>query len=535
MKRNNAHAIIPSDSVQLCLEDGIKRIELLLEETYGPYGKNIIFDRKNISNPELFKNGSKIIRNLRTNNEIENLVFLMLEDSFQKINSISGDGTKTFFLILSYLVLNGFKNITQNTYSLETKIGITKTLNYALKILNDKSLPITTKKFWDKVLERYIPQEDNLVDIFREAFEKIGKTGQLKIRTETGKKSNLVLERGMQISRGYFSPYFMTDTKKMTVQFENPYILVSLQKVTLDDGYFIRLLEPIIYEKKPLVIVSSDIDEQALSTLILNKINGILDIAYIKIPQTFLYDKTVLEDLALYTNAKLITSSRDWKSIQRSDLGQVNKILLTKTKSIFWAKYGLQEELIEKKCQDLKQQILFSDSDYENEKREDRRRNFTGANAIIEIGGVTDLESSDLRSRTEIGLLGAQACLYEGVLPGGGLSFLQLTEELENWSRSNLYGNSISGSKLVINSLIKPIQTLMEQQIDKNTLIPQSLSKLEKIKKIQDLYSSYDIKQDKIKNIVDSGILDSFKSIRIGLQTAASLTYSILSIANIII
>ena len=339
----------------------------------------------------------------------------------------------------------------------------------------------------------------------------------------------------MQISRGYFSPYFMTDTKKMTVQFENPYILVSLQKITLDDGYFIRLLEPIIYEKKPLIIVSSDIDEQALSTLILNKINGILDIAYIKIPQTFLYDKTVLEDLALYTNAKLIISSRDWKSMQRSDLGQVNKILLTKTKSIFWAKSGLQEELIEKKCQDLKQQILFSDSDYENEKREDRRRNFTGANAIIEIGGITDLESSDLRSRTEIGLLGARACLYEGVLPGGGLSFLQLTEELENWSRSNLYGNSISGSKLVINSLIKPIQTLMEQQIDKNTLIPQSLSKLEKIKKIQDLYSSYDIKQNKIKNIVDSGILDSFKSIRIGLQTAASLTYSILSIANIII
>ena len=535
MKRDNPHAIIPSDSVQLCLEDGIKRIALLLGETYGPSGKNIIFDRKNISNPELFKNGSKIIRNLRTNNEVEILVYLMLEDSFQKINSVSGDGTKTFFLILSYLVLNGFKNITQNTYSLETKIGITKTLDYALKILNDKSLPITTKKFWDKVLERYIPNEDNLVAIFREAFEKIGKTGQLKIRTETGKKSSLILERGMQISRGYFSPYFMTDTNKMTVQFENPYILVSLQKITLDDGYLIRLLEPIIYEKKPLIIVSSDIDEQALSTLILNKIIGVLDIAYIKIPQTFLYDKTVLEDLALYTNAKLIISSRDWKSVKKSDLGQVNKILLTKTKSIFWAKSGVHDELIEKKCQDLKQQILFSDSDYENEKREDRRRNFTGANAIIEIGGVTDLETSDLRSRTEIGLVGARACLYEGVLPGGGLSFLQLTEELENWARSNLHGNSISGSKLVINSLIKPIQTLMEQQINKNTLIPQSLSKLEKIKKIQDLCSSYDIKQNKIKNIVDSGILDSFKSIRIGLQTAASLTYSILSIANIII
>jgi len=295
------------------------------------------------------------------------------------------------------------------------------------------------------------------------------------------------------------------------------------------------LLEPIIYEKKPLLIVSSDIDEQALSTLILNKINGILDVAYIKVPQTFLYDKTVLEDLALYTNAKLIENARDWKLLTRSDFGQVDKILLTKTKSIFWAKSSLQQELIEKKCQDLKQQILFSDSDYENEKREDRRRNFSDANAIVEIGGITDLESSDLRARAEIGVLGAKACLYEGILPGGGVSFVQLIEELENWSRTNLYGSSLSGSKLVINSLLKPIQTLMEQQKDSSTIIRKSLRNLENIKNLNDLNITYDLKQNKFVSILDSGILDSFKSIRISLQTASSLTYSILSIANIII
>ncbi len=535
MKTINTHSIIPSDQVQSYFEDGINKIGLLFEETYGPSGKNILFDRKDKNNPELFKNGSKIIRNLRTKNQLDNLLFLMLEDSFQKINNVSGDGTKTFFLITSYLVLNGFKNIIQNVYSLETKIGITKTINYALKILNDKTLSINTKEFWDKVISRYIPEDDNLTEIFREAFEQIGKSGQLKITTETGKKSNLVIERGMQISRGYFSPYFMTDARKMLVSFENPYILVTSQKVNIDDGYLIKLLEPIIYEKKPILIISSEIDEQALSTLILNKINGVLDIAYIKVPQTFLYDKTILEDLALYTNAKLITSLRDWKLMQRSDLGQVEKAVITKTKSIFWAKSGAQEKLIQKKCQDLKQQILFSDSDYENEKREDRRKNFTGANATIEIGGITDIETTDLRSRTEIGLVAAKSCLYEGVLPGGGLSFIQLTEELENWSRSNLYGSSVNGSKLVIKALIKPLQTLLARQSDNNTIIPKSLNNLEKIKKVKNIYSSYDIKQNKIVNIKDSGILDSYKSIRIGLQTTTSLTYSILSIANIIL
>ena len=154
MKKTSNHAIIPSDSVQSHLEEAITKVGLLLKETYGPSGKNIIFDKKETINPELFKNGSRIIRNLRTDNQVENLIFLMLEDSFQKINGVSGDGTKTFFLILSYLVLNGFKTILQNTYSLETKLGITKTINYALKILNDRALPVTTKEFWNKVLER---------------------------------------------------------------------------------------------------------------------------------------------------------------------------------------------------------------------------------------------------------------------------------------------------------------------------------------------------------------------------------------------
>lgn len=535
MKRINTHSIIPYDQVQSYFEDGLRKIGLLLKETYGPCGKNIMFDTKGSNNPELYKSGSKIIKNLRTKNQLDNLLFLILEDSFQKINNVSGDGTKTFFLITSYLVLNGFKTILQNVYSLETKIGITKTINYALKILNDKTLPISTKEFWNKVIDRYIPEDDNLTEIFKEAFEKVGKAGQLKLITETGKKSNLIVERGMQISRGYFSPYFMTDTKKMLVTFNNPYVLVTNQKVTTEDGYLINLLEPIIYEKKPILIISSDIEEEALSTIILNKINGIIDIAYIKVPQTFLYDKTILEDLALYTNAKLINSARSWKLMERSDLGQVEKVVVTKTKSIFWAKTGAQEKLIQKKCQDLKQQILFSDSDYENEKREDRRRNFSGANGTIEIGGITEIESSDLRLRTEIGLVGAKACLYEGVLPGGGVSFIQLTEELENWSRSNLHGNSVNGSKLVINALIKPIQTLLTQQTNNNSILSRSLTNLEKIKNVKNISSSYDIKHDKIVHLTESGILDSFKSIRIGLQTATSLTYSILSIANIIL
>ena len=535
MKQLNTNYVIPYENVQFYLEDGIKKIALLIEETYGPSGKNILFDAKLSTNPEVLKNGSKIIRQLRTGNQVENLIFLMLEDSFAKINSTTGDGTKTFFLLTSSIVLNGFKYIIQNSSALETKIGITKTINYALKILNEKSIPISTKDFWHQVIQRYIPGESNLQLIIEEAFEKIGKSGQIKIKSETGKKTELILERGMQISRGYFSPYFVTDTDKMNIEFSNPYILLTSKKIILEDGYLINLLEPIIYEKRPLLIISPEIDEQALSSLVLNKVNGIIDIAYVKLPQTFNFDKSLLEDLALYTNAKLITSNLDWKGMNRSNLGQAEKILITKTKTVFWAKSDSQEQKIQKKCQELKQQILFSDSDYENERREDRRKNLTGANAIIEIGGITDMETSDLHSRTQIGLVGAKACLYEGVLPGGGFSFVNLSEELENWARSNLYGNSFIGSKLVVNSLLKPLQTLLNQESDTNRIIPKYSTSVEEIKQIRNNYTAYDVKQKKLVNMVECGVIDSFKSIRLGLQTTASLTYSILSIANIIL
>nr|YP_010478580.1 60-kDa chaperonin [Chlorobotrys sp.]UVI60885.1 60-kDa chaperonin [Chlorobotrys sp.] len=535
MKPNQKQYIIPSERVQSQIKDGIKRLGVIIEESYGPSGKNILLDSTKTSNPELLKNGSKIIRSLRTSKPVENLIFLVLEDCFQKINSTSGDGTKTFFLITSFLILNGFKHIIQDSQALETKIGITKTINYALIILQDKTIPIVNKNFWNKVIDHYIVEDDDLQHIFKQAFDKIGKSGDLKVKTGTGKNTDLIIEQGIQINRGFFSPYFITDLEKKIVVFNNPYILITSQKIGVEDGCLFNLLERIIYEKRPLVIISPDIDDQALSSLILNKLNGILDIVYIKVPTVSQSDNTIFEDLALYTNAKLINYSREWKIMQRSDLGQADRILVSKTKSIFWAKYSDQQKIIKKKCQELKQQILASNSDYENEKRETRRKNLSGTTAIINIGGITELEIAERHSRAELGLIGAKACLYEGVLPGGGFAFVHLTEEVENWARSNFYGNSLLGSSLVIKSLIKPIQVLLTQEVNKSTIILKYLTSIDQIKRINDIHSSYDVKQDKIVNINESGIIDSFKSIRLGLQTAISITYSILSIASMII
>lgn len=537
MKPINSQLIIPSNQVQDYLENGIKTLSILIEETYGPLGKNILFNNKNNLSPTLNKNGSKIVRELRTRNKIQNLIFLLLQDSFQKVNNLSADGTKTFFLISSYIILKGFKQIIQNSDRIEISLGIKKTINYALSLLNDKSQPIISENFWDQILDRYLPNEKNISNLFKEAYKKVGKSGQIIIKDEPGEGNSLTIQRGMQIHRGYSSPYFVTDTKKMTINFESPYILLSNQKINLEDGVLLKILEQLIYEKRPFLIVSTDIDEAALSTLILNKANGILDVAYIKIPEDFSSQKVLLEDLALYTNAKLIRFERDWRNLKYSDLGQAEKVLSTKTKTIFWAEKNLQQDFLEKKCQELKQQMLMSDSDYENEKREERRKNFAGSNAFINIGGITDLETSDLKSRAELGLVGAKSCLYEGVLAGGGTTFIQLGEDIENWSRSNLYGNSLAGSKLVVNGLLTPIQMLLKSQAQKGTksIISKNISIIDNLRRSKNLYISYDINQNEIKGMIDSGIIDSFKSIKIGLQTCRSLVSSILFIANLIV
>lgn len=535
MKPINSQLIVPSTEVQQYLENGIRILANLIEETYGPLGKNILLDEKKSSYPKLFKNGSKISKSLRTRNQIQNLIFLLLEDSFQKVNNFSADGTKTFFLISSYIILKGFKQILQNSDRVEIISGIKKTINYGLQFLNDQSQPINSKEFWEKVLDRYLPTEKNISNLFKEAYEKVGKSGQILIKDEALGENSIIIQRGMQIQRGYFSPYFITDEKKMVVNFERPYILISNQKVNLQDGVLIRILEQLIFEKRPFLIISNDIEESALSSLILNKVNGILDIAYIKVPEDFNYQKVLLEDLALYTNAKLIKFERDWRNLKYSDLGQAEKIVINKTKTIIWAENNLQENLIEKKCQELKQQILLGESEYENEKKEERRKNFQGTNAFINISGITDLETADLKSRSEIGLVGAKSCLYEGILPGGGTTFVHLSEEIENWSRSNLYGNSISGSKLITNSLLIPLQILLRSQNEKGTIISKNSTIINRLKNEKDFHFAYDINKNDLSHIYQSGIIDSFKSLKIGLQTARSLTSSILSIANLII
>nr|YP_009550825.1 60-kDa chaperonin [Eustigmatophyceae sp. Mont 10/10-1w]QAA11755.1 60-kDa chaperonin [Eustigmatophyceae sp. Mont 10/10-1w] len=536
MKSYLAGKVIQFNEVQNHLIDGIKLIYRLINETYGPIGKNILIDSTKTTNLELCNKGSRVVSQLKTRDKNKNLVILLLQDSFQKINNVSGDGSKTFFLITSSVILNGFKHIANRVDTSQINIGIQQTLDYSLILLSEKAEPIQNKDVWYKTISQFMPNEDNINSMIKQIFENIGKAGRIKLDLTPGYRTSVEIEHGLQINRGYFSPYFVTDSNKMLIEFQNPYILISKQKISLEESQLVRILELLIHTKRPLIIFSPEIEEEALSTLILNKINGIIDLAYVKIPILFGSDRNTLEDLSVYTGAKIISNYTQWKLFTLNNLGEAKRVLITKTKTAIWSDNPINNKLINERSKFIKNQLISTNSIYENEKLEDRYKNFNTSNAILKIGGVTDLETEELKSRVENGLVQLKGCLYDGILPGGVINYALINEEVENWSRANLYGEGLIGSKLVINSFLKPFQALLNQERLRKGLFS-NVSSDDKSNEIyrQKIIDYQSVKKSINEFITEKNNIESFKNIKIQIQTTSSLSQSILSIGHFII
>lgn len=535
VKHKSINQIIKFSKVQTDLSEGIKLVYNLIYHTYGPNGRNIVIDSTKRNNLELCKQGSKIVSKLNFRDKKKNLVMLLMQDSFQKINSVSGDGSKTFFLITSSLILNGFKYRTNPIDLFDINTGIQRTLEYSLNLLSETTKPIQNVKNWEKAIFQFIPSDENINSIVKEVFKKIGKSGRIRLDSKPGYPTSVEIEHGLQLNKGYFSPYFINNTEKLIVEFDNPYILLSKQKLSMDQNQLIKMLELLVHTKRPLLIISTDLDNDVLSTLILNKINSILEVAYIKLPVIFGSDSNIFDDLAIYTGAKLINNYTDLRLFSINDFGQAKKIVITKAKTTIWAENESKNNLIKERSNLIKTQILSTKSTYENEKLEERYKNFNAANAIIKIGGITDIETQELLSRVETGLIQVKNCLYEGILNGSVLNYALITENIENWSRINLKGNTKLGSQLVIKAFLNPLQALSDQTYPINNFssLSSDFLSLEQLNKLQSV--DHKTIKRKIDKYFQEENIQPFKNVKTELKTSASLTNSLLSIGHFVI
>jgi chaperonin GroEL len=528
--------ITNTSSTQYYLIQGINTIYNLLKMTHGPKGKNILLDEEKSEIPQISKQSSFLMKQILLKENIKNITILLIQESLSKINQIAGDGTTTSFLITYFIILRGFKNIFRNVYSLEIKLGIKKTIDYLIVLLTEYAQPIANEKMLEQVCNSALSNDKKYSELIAEALKKIGKQGSLTIEENTLPVSSLEIQRGMKFKRGFFSPYFVTDTNKMIVEFDNPYILITNDKICFEKTNLLSLLENLIYLKRPFLIISPEIEEETLSTLILNKINGIIDIAYIKVPKSSNYETVFLQDIALYTNAHFFQKElgKNLQNVQLKQLGQAKKVVITKTNTTILKNENEDIETIQKFCEELKKQILLKDSDYEKDKLEDRIKNLYGINATLKLGVLTDFELSELKKRVQNGISITKSSLYGGILVGGSFSFLHVSEELENWSKLNLKDLEFVGSSLVLKAILEPLNNLLKNNVVNNSVIPKNKNLVNEIKVSKNPSLGYDISKQKISNLIEEGIIDSLKNIVIGLQTSSSISQMILTIDRFI-
>ena len=260
--------------------------------------------------------------------KVKNIPLLLIQESLKKVNKLAGDGSSTSFLITYFLVMNGFKNIFRDLYNLEIKSGIRKTINYLAILLSEIAKPISNKKTLKNVINMALGTTSDLNELLYKAFIKVGKSGSISVDSTTSTTNSLTVEQGMKFKRGYASSYFVTNTDELTSELEDPYILITTNKISIENSNLLEILEQIIYLKKPLLIISPEIEEETLSTLILNKLNDIVDVVYVRVPNPSAYETIFIEDISLYTKAYFFRKEypRELQKISLAQLGQAKKL-----------------------------------------------------------------------------------------------------------------------------------------------------------------------------------------------------------------
>lgn len=530
-KKNHSLKISKEENVQINVFNGLNVLSLLIKQIYGPNGKNIIFDSNKLPTPELSKDGNFVIKNFLLRNKLKSLVVLLVEEAFRPLKS---DGTNTFFLISSSMIIKGIRFLTLNPENLSWCEGMQKTIYYIFSRLETNSKALSNDSDLKQVIRRFLPEEKFIGSLLNEIFTKQNINAGLDIELNIGGATTLEKELGMRLNYGYNSPYFLTDTEKKIIEFSNPYILIANYCLKLDGEDFAEWLEPIIYKKRPLLIISPSIEEELLSTLILNKLNGIIDVAYIQVNTNSIIGNSNLEDIAIYTNSEIIKEDQGWKKIKRRDLGELKQVIITNTKTLFIRDDEKSSSKIQNYSSQFKSQALLSQSEYETEKLNERQRNFLGVRSKLKLGGATMLEVQELRKRIDASILSIQNCVDEGIIVGGTTSFIHIGEEVENWSRLNLIGLEGIGARIVNASVQEPIHILLSNHNSTQTNIKRPSIIIENLKKTKNYEIGYDLETENVVNMDQQGILDSVSTLRKGLSTSLSLALMMLSITYLV-
>jgi len=493
---------------------GVDTLANTVKITLGPKGRNVVLD-KSYGAPRSTKDGVTVAKEIDLEDKFENMGAQMVKEVASKTNDEAGDGTTTATILAQAIIKEGCKYVTAGMNPMDVKRGIEIAVNHVIEKLIASSKKVKTSAEIAQVGTISANGEKDVGDMIAKAMQKVGNEGVITVEEAKGIETELDVVEGMQFDRGYLSPYFITNADKMTTELENPYILLHEKKLSNLQA-MVPLLEAVVQSGNPLMIISEDVEGEALATLVVNKLRGGLKVVAVKAPGFGDRRKSMLEDIGILTNGQVISEDLGIKleNVKIKDLGSCKKIKVDKDNSTIIGGSGKKSD-IEARCNQIRQQIEETTSDYDKEKLQERLAKLAGGVAVIKVGGATEVAVKERKDRVEDALNSTRAAVEEGVVAGGGCALLYAAQEL---SKVKVKGSDQqSGVDIVKKALEAPIRQITANAgVDGSVIV----GKLLEGKKVS---QGYDAQEEEYCDMFEKGIIDPTKVVRTALQDAASI------------
>ena len=491
------------DEARAAMLRGVDVLANTVKVTLGPKGRNVVLSRK-FGSPLVTKDGVTVAKDIELKDRYENMGAQMVKEVASKTSDLAGDGTTTATVLAQAIYREGIKNVAAGANPMDLKRGIDKAVETVVEELKKISKPVKSHKEQEQVAAVSANNDKKIGALIAEAMEKVGKDGVVTVEEAKSMNTDLEFVEGMQFDRGYLSPYFVTNPDRMEAVLEDPLILIHEKKISAMRD-LIPVLEQVAREGRSLVIIAEEVEGEALATLVVNKIRGTIKVAAVKAPAFGDRRKAIMEDIAIVTGGRAITE----------DLGRAKKVVIDKDNTTI-VQGGAKRTTIEGRIKQIRTQIVDTTSDYDREKLQERLAKLAGGVAVVRVGAATETEMKEMKARVEDALHATKAAIEEGVVPGGGTALLRTQKAVDKLAKS-LADDVRTGALIIRRVLEEPMRMIAQNAGHDGAVI------VNKIRSESNLATGFNAEEEIVEDLVEAGVIDPTKVVRVAIQNAASI------------
>jgi chaperonin GroEL len=521
-----AKKILYYEEARRALERGMDILAEAVAVTLGPKGRNVVLEKK-FGAPQIVNDGVTIAKEIELEDHVENTGVALIRQAASKTNDVAGDGTTTATVLAHAMVKEGLRNVAAGANPIALKRGIDKATHFVVEKIASHARPVEDSKAIAQVASISAGNDEEVGQMIAAAMDKVGKEGVISLEEGKSTSTELEITEGMRFDKGYISPYFATDPERMETVLEDALVLITDKKITLVQD-LVPVLEQVARAGRPLLIIAEDIEKEALATLVVNKLRGVVNVAAVKAPGFGDRRKAMLQDIAVLTGGQVISEETGSKldSVRMEMLGKARRVNITKDHTTVIAEGN--EAAVKARCEQIRKQIEETDSSYDKEKLQERLAKLAGGVAVIKVGAATETEMKDKKLRLEDAINATKAAVEEGIVPGGGTTLAHLAPELESWAKANLSNEELTGALIVSRALTAPLMRIAENAGVNGAVIADQV-------KDKAFDVGYDAARATYTNMLEAGIVDPAKVTRSALQNAASIAGMVLTTECIVV